>query len=273
MTGQTLTGSVAWNDASCNATPTYAWQEASSGAGPWTTVGTAQTYALTSADVGEYVRFTSTDANGAGSTTSTSQVVGPVTAPTVTTTTTTPKTTSTPSSTTPTSTSTTKATATTATTVRFYRCTRACTLIDTHGAKTYKPTRADYGRYIKIVTTVTRTSDNVRKASTAVRWVGPVIAATAGDISLGLTARPAAVTLVRGSTGKALGQVRIHRRHGDTLSFEVTRTGRAATQVWAYVVSNGARVSGTTPRSLSRPATLTVTLKRGQTVRLVAIRT
>ncbi|MDE3132256.1 MAG: hypothetical protein KGL16_13990, partial [Acidobacteriota bacterium] len=285
VTGQTLTGVVAWNEASCNSAPSYQWQEAPAATGPWTTVGTAQTYALTSADLGAYLRFTSSETNAVGTTTSSSAAVGPVTAPAVTTTTTP---TPTPTTTTPTTTRTTATPTTTTrttttpsttgrtgatTTVRFYRCIHACVPIRTRGAKSYRPTRADYGRYIKVVTTVTRTSRNVRKVRSSTRWLGPVTAATAGDVGFGLAARPAAVTAVRGATGRALAQVRIEGRRGNTLRLRITRAGRAPTQAWAYVVARGARVSGTTPRSLRRPLTLNLTLARGQTVMLVAVRT
>lgn len=271
VTGQTLSGQVTWNDPSCNSAPGYQWQESSSSSGPWTVVGTGQTYALTAADIGKYLQFSSTESNGVGSSSSTSQVVGPVTTPTPTTTT---PTVTTPTTTTPTTTTTsTTPTTTTTTSVRFYRCVRTCALIDTHGATTYKPTKADYGRYIKAVTTVTRHRATGTSASTSTRWIGPVTAATAGDVGIGSGARIASTASVRGSTGKALAQVRIARRRGNKLTLVVRRATRAPTQAWAYVVSKGARVSGTRIRSLERPLSLSVTLKRGQTIKLVAVRT
>jgi hypothetical protein len=157
--------------------------------------------------------------------------------------------------------------------VRFYRCSRTCTLINTHGARTYKPGKADYGRYIKVVTTVARIAGNIETDTTSTRWVGPVSAASAGSISVGSGARVASAPIVRGSTGTALAQVRIAQRIANKLTLVVRRRTSAATQVWAYVVSGGRVVSGTAARSLSRPATLSFTLKRGQTIRLVAVRT
>jgi hypothetical protein len=291
--GQTLSGiDAAWNDASCNSAPSYAWQESSSSGGPWTTVSTGQTYGLTSADDGEYLRFEATESNGTGSTTASSAVIGPVTepgaatattttasiTPTTTTQTTGPTTTASPPTTTTTTTTTTTpdpsgGAATTTTTVRFYRCARTCMLINTHDAKTYRPVKADYGRYIKVVTTVARIAGNVETDTTSTRWVGPVTSATAGDISLGSGARVASATIVRGSTGKQLAQVRVARRVAGKLTLVVRRETTAATQVWAFVVSGGQVVSSTAVRSLSRPATLSFALKRGQTIRLVAVRT
>jgi hypothetical protein len=157
--------------------------------------------------------------------------------------------------------------------VRFYRCAHTCTLINSRGAKTYVPTKADYGRYIKVVTTVVRIAGNVQTASTSTRWVGPVTSATAGDISLGSGARVASAPIVRGSTGKALAQVRVTQRIGGKLTLVVRRETTAGTQAWAFVVSGGKVVSSTAARSLSRPATFSLALKRGQTIRLVAVRT
>jgi hypothetical protein len=288
--GTTLSGSADWNDASCNAAPSYAWQEASSSDGPWTTVGTAQTYALTSADDGQYLRFASTTSNTTGSTTVTSAVIGPVAEPdstsqTTTTTSTTPTTTattatastttSTPTAGTPATTATGSATgaATATTTVRFYRCARTCTLINTHGAKTYTPRKADYGHYIKVVTTVARIAGNTETNTASTRWVGPVSARTAGSIGIRSSARVASAMVVRGSTGIALAQVRVAQRIAGKLTLVVRRRTGAAAQVWAYVLAGGQVVSATTARSLSRPATLSFTLKRGQTIRLVAVRT
>jgi hypothetical protein len=284
--GQTLSGTAAWNDVSCNP-PSYAWQESSTGADPWTTVGTAQTYALTSADDGQYLRFTSTASNGTGATTVTSAVIGPVTEPgaaasssgttgiaeTVATpaTTATPTTTSTPVTTTTTNSS--AGAATTTTTVRFYRCSHACTLINTHGAKTYKPARSDYGRYIKVVMTEVRIAGNIETDTTSTRWVGPVTAPGAGSVGVGSSARIASATMIRGTTGIALAQARVARRSAGKLTLVVRRETRAPTQVWAYVLAGGQVVSGTAARSLSHPATLSFTLKRGQTIRLVAVRT
>ena len=278
-----------WNDASCNSTPSYAWQESPSSSDPsWTTVSTAQTYALTPADDGEYLRFEATESNGAGSTTATSAVVGPVTEPgaaasTTTTVSTTPTTTeTTDSSTTPSPPPTTSTTTTTTpnpsggaatTTVRFYRCARTCTLINTRGAKTYKPVKADYGRYIKVVTTVAQIAGNVETDTTSTRWVGPVRSATAGDISLGNGARVASAEIVRGSTGKPLAQVRVAPHIAGRLTLVVRREKAAPMQIWAFVVAGGQVVSSTAAHSLSRPATLSFVLKRGQTIRLVAVRT
>jgi hypothetical protein len=284
--GQTLAGSVSWNDASCNSAPSYAWAESASSSGPWTTVGTGQSYTITSADDGDYLGFASTEGNGTGSTTASSAVVGPVTEPgadtsstmtiSATPTTTTPTTGSTtPSSptTTTTATNASAGAATTTTTVRFYRCARTCTLINTRGAKTYKPDKADYGRYIKVVTSVARTAGNVETDTVSTRWIGPVSARTAGSIGIGSGARVASASIVRGTSGAALAQVRVAQRIAGKLTLVIRRETRAPTQVWAYVISSSQIVSATAAHSLSRPATLSFTLRRGQTIRLVAVRT
>jgi hypothetical protein len=284
--GQTLSGTATWNDASCNSAPSYDWQESltPSDSTSWATVSPAPTYALTSADDGEYLRFQATESNGAGSTTVSSAVIGPVTEPgeVAATGAGTPPPTPTPTPPpAPTSTSTTTTTtpnpsggdATTTTTVRFYRCVRTCALINTHGAKTYVPQKADYGRYIKVVTTVARITGDVEVDSTSTRWVGPVTSATAGDISLGSGARVASAPIVRGSTGKSLAQVRVAQRTASKLTLVVRRETTARTQAWAFVVSAGRVVSSTAARSLSRSATFSFALKRGQTIRLVAVRT
>jgi hypothetical protein len=291
--GQTLTGTdAAWNDASCNSAPSYVWQESSSSVGPWTTtVDTGQTYALTSADDGDYLRFAATESNGTGSATTTSAVVGPVTEPgadssgttttgttTTTTTATEPAGPATSSPTTPTTTTTTTTNpsagaATSTTTVRFYRCERTCALLNTRGAKTYTPTKTDYGRYIKVVTSVVRIAGNVETDTVTTRWTGPVSAPTAGSIGIGSGARVASASIVRGTTGAALAQVRVAQRTGGKLTLVMRRETRAPTQVWAYVISSSQVVSATPARSISRPATLSFTLRRGQTIRLVAVRT
>jgi hypothetical protein len=157
--------------------------------------------------------------------------------------------------------------------VRFYRCARTCALINTHGATTYKTRKADHGRYIKVVTKVTRVAAGVAMTATSTRWVGPVTAATAGHISLGVGARVASVTTVRSGTRRALAQVRVARRRGGTLTIVAKRSKRVPTRVWAYVVKKGAVVSCTTARSLVRPATIRIRLKSGQTIKLVAVQT
>jgi hypothetical protein len=279
--GATLTGTAAWNDAPCNSAPSYAWQESSDSGGPWTTVSNAQTYTLTSADEGKYLRFASTESNATGTSTVNSAAIGPVSAPNALQSTSTPPTTTTTATGSTTATTTTATTSTgpsagattSTTTVRFYRCSRTCTLIDTHGARTYKPAKADYGHYLKVVTTVARIAGNIETDTTTTRWVGPVSAPAAGSISVNAGARVASATIVRGSTGSALAQVRVAQRIAGKLTLVVRRQTRAPAQVWAYVIAGGQVVSGTAARSLNRPATLRFTLRRGQTIRLVAVRT
>ncbi len=263
VAGQSLTATNAvWNDASCNSAPSYAWQESSTSGGPWTTVGTAQSYPLQSANVGQYLRLAVTESNSAGDATATSSVVGPVIAAAVNT------------STTPTTTTASKpaGAGASSTSVRFYRCALACELINTHGAKTYTPKPADYGRYLKVVTTVSRLTGGVQTSTTSTRWVGPVRSATAGNVSIGTGARAASAMVIRGSSGRALAQLRV-ARHARRLTLVVHPAKKTRVRVWAYVVSGSKIVSATAPRSLSQPLTFSFVLRRGQTIKLVAVRT
>ena len=272
VAGQSLTGTNGgWADASCNSAPSYAWQESASSGGPWTTVGSGQSYVLAAADLGQYVRFTASESNGGVSTTVPSAVIGPVTEPpagTTPTTTTPTSTTSTPTTTSPTPTS-----STTTTTVRFYRCAHTCTPLNTHGAGTYRPRAADDGHYIKVVTTVSRVVGDIRTDTTSTRWVGPITSTSGGDVTVGAGARIASATVVRGSSGKALAQVRVTRHSATKLTLLVRREAPVPTQVWAFVLSGDQVLSGTRAHSLGHPVTLSFALKRGQTIKLVAVRT
>ena len=242
----------------CNSTPSYQWQESRTGAsGTWSDIqnATASTYTPTAADTGMYVTVAVTESNSTGGTTATASPVGPVQAS--------------PATTKPTKKSPTKS-GTSTKIVRFYRCAHTCTLLKTHGATTYKPRRADDGRYIKVVTTLTRAKGKAPTVTT--RWIGPITAATAGDVTLSGTAHAAAALRIKGSTATTLARVRIKKRTSRTLTLAVTRRGRTATSIWAYVIRNGAVVSCTRSHSLGRPVTLSVTATRRETVKLVAVR-
>ncbi len=180
-----------------------------------------------------------------------------------------------PVTTTTTTTTTTTVTTRTSTTatVRFYRCGRGCVLINTHGATKYRPRKADYGRYIKAVTTVTRTANNTRTVSVTTRWVGPISSSTAGAVTIGGSARLASVSAVKTSTHKLLAQVRIVKHAGWTLTLRVSRAGRKPTQEWAYVINKGAVVSCTRTHTLRGSLKLNVVLRPGQTLKLVAVTT
>lgn len=226
---------------------------------------------------GTSVIVTATDSTDASGSATFTWAITPAPTPTPSTqTTTTPiptSTTATTSTTPSTPTSTTTTATTTTTSARFYRCAQTCTLLNTHGATIYRARRADYGRYIKVVTTVTRTTGGVASATTSSRWVGPISASTAGDIRIGTGARAAATMIIRGSRGRALARVQVTQRHGSRLTLVVRREGTAPTDAWAYVIARGRVVSCTRTLSVSRPRTLSFALKRGQTVRLVAVRT
>jgi len=247
--GQTLSAQPGtWDD--CNPTPSYQWQESRTGAsGTWSDIqnATASTYTPTAADTGMYVTVAVTESNSTGGTTATASPVGPVQAP---------------RSTTKPSTST--------KTVRFYRCAHTCMLLKTHGATTYKPKRADDGRYIKVVTTLTHAKGKAPTVTT--RWIGPITAATAGDVTLSGAAHVASALTVKGSTDTVLARVRVKKRSSRTLTLAVTRRGTTATSIWAYVIRKGAVVSCTRSHSLNRRVTLSVTATRGETVKLVAVR-
>jgi hypothetical protein len=237
-----------WDD--CNPIPSYQWQESRTGAsGTWSDIqnATASTYTPTAADTGMYVTVAVTESNSTGGDTATASPVGPVQA----------------------SRSTTKPSTSTKT-VRFYRCAHACTLLNTHGATSYKPHRADDGRYIKVVTTVTRAKGKAPTVTT--RWIGPITAATAGDVTLSGAAHIASVLAVKSSKATTLARVRVRKRTSRTLTFTVTRRGRTATRAWAYVIKNGAVVSCTRSHSLAHRVTLSVSATRGETVKIVAVR-
>ena len=213
-----------------------------------------------------------TDTNNGGSIPAASQPTAQVPTPPVPTNPPVTTTTTTAATTTTTTTTTTTRTTTTAT-FRFYRCGRSCVLLNTHGATTYKPRKADYGRYIKAVTTVTRTANNTKTVSVTTRWVGPISSSTAGATTIGGSARVASVSAVKTSTRRLLAQVRIAKRAGWTLTLRVSRSGRKPTQVWAYAIDKGAVVSCTATHKLRGSLTLSVVLRAGQTVKLVAVQT
>jgi len=200
-----------------------------------------------------YITVAVTESDSAGSTTATAVPVGPVQAPATTATKTRPKK---------------KDTRTKA--VRFYRCAQACTLLKTHGATTYKPQRADYGRYIKVVTTLKRAKGKAQTVTT--RWIGPITAAAAGAVTLSGAAHVASTLTVKGSTSTPLARVRVRKRTRRKLTLTVTRRGKTPTSVWAYVIRNGAVLSCTRSHSLARPVTVSVPATRGETVKLVAVR-
>ena len=266
VSGQTLVAQDAdWIDQSCDSPPSYGWQEAPSAAGPWTTVSSgSMSYAVGPTDVGSYLRFVATESNQAGSTTLASPTAGPVTGPPVA---------PVPSSTTTTAKSWASGGAPPAAvtrTVRFYRCLRRCVLIANHGSAHYHPRRADQGRYIKVVTMLTRITASGRTTTISTRWLGPVTGVRAGDVGIGPAAHLAGVIVIRGSSGRALADVRIARRSGRTLTLVISRATRAPTKVWGYLLGGTRVLSGTNPRRVIGPLTLRVTLRRGQTLKLVA---
>lgn len=271
-----------WSGVLCDTT--YQWRRSSSAGGPWTPISgaTAPTYTPSDSDGGEYLDVVVTQSNSAGSVPATSpptsEVPAPPPAPSTTTTATTTTPTSTPSPPTVTAPApppapTVSAHPSTLTTVRFYRCIHGCVLIETHGASSYRTRRADYGRYIKVVTTLTRTTADGTTRTVATRWFGPIVAPTAGVVSIGAGARIAATLVVRGARHRPLALVRIVGHHGSRLTLAITRAGRLRTQFWAYVVSRGAVRLGTAPRLLAPHSRLSVTLRRGQTLKLVAVAT
>jgi len=241
----------------------YQWQESPSAAGAFNDItgATAAAYTPTTADTGGYIRVHVAESDSAGPGDPVpSQAVGPVTTPPVTTTTTT-----TPTTTTPTKPRTTK-------TVRFYRCAHTCTLLNTHGATTYKPQRADDGKYIKVVTTVRRAGAAGAAPTVTTRSNGPITASRAGDVTISGTAHVASALTVKGRTHATLARVRLKKRTSRALILAVTRHGKATTSVWAYVIKEGAVVSCTRSHSLARPVRLSVPATRGETVKLVAVR-
>jgi len=170
------------------------------------------------------------------------------------------------------------ATATTTTTptvtVAFYRCTRTCKRLNTHGAASYKTTSADWGTYLKVVTTTTVAGS---PPTVATRWIGPVTGKTAGFVTLGTGARTASSQTVKGSTHTTLASDRVTKattkKGKTTLALSVTRKGKKTTKTWAFIVKSGRVVSCTSSYSAKPTAKMKLTLTKGESVKLVAVQT
>lgn len=282
VSGNTLTaGPGTWSASACAApTVSYQWQESPTQGGSYSPItgATSSTYTPTTSDGGDYIWVSVTESNAAGSATATSPPVGPVLIPSVITTggpggnNNGTGTTSTSATTTPTSTLT-AATNTSApkttTIVQFYRCAHTCTLIKTDGARTYTVKPADDGMYIELK--VTTTEPGVRPV-VKTRWTGPIRAPSAGAATFGAGARVASILKITGSKNAVLAHVQVAKRTARMITLTVTPQGRIRTKVWAYVVSKGDVVSCTVSHTLKRKLTLRVPLKKGQSVKLVAVR-
>ncbi len=293
--GQTLTAQPGtWNDQTCNSSPTYQWQKASSSAGTFSNItnATSVTYVPTSLDAGQWVRVAVSETNnGEGGTASVYSSADGI--PAVSTTTTTSTTTSTTTTTTntglpammlvaPTVAGTLNVgrtlavspgtyTNATAIAVHFYRCAHTCVELRSTGAYRYRFQRADEGKYIKVVVTAAGAPGTAPVVTT--RWEGPVRASTAGVVTIGAAAQVAAVATIRGSSQAVLAHVLVVKRRTTRLTLSITRVGRTKTSAWAYMVSKGAVVSCTTSRAVNGHLTLTLpTLKRGQRLKLVTVR-
>ncbi len=295
QSGQTLSAqNAAWIDQSCNSSPIYQWQQAASAGGPWTTVGSGSTYQPGSAQVGAYLRVEVTESNATGDGSATSVPVGPVSAqqPAATQTSAPPASgVSGPSASGAASgsvsagaTSAPAATAAGGGTLaprrrtfrrtRVYRCARLCLPLPARAAATYRKRRADYGRYIKLVTTVTSTLGRDRRVRTTVTWVGPIAAPTAGHVALGPGVRAAdgGPARILGATGRVLASVRVLERSAGRVRVRLGPVRGGATAVWAYVLAAGSVIRGTREYALRRGLELTIACGRAQRLVLVAAR-
>ncbi len=294
--GQTLGAqNAAWIDSSCNSSPVYAWQQAPGSGGPWTTVASGVSFQPTVAQAGEYLRLEATESNAAGYTTAVSVPVGPVStqqsaggASSGGTTFSASTGTGTGSSSAGSGTTSSSGSATSSVaaggapnartqTVRrtlAYRCALTCKRLPAGVAASFRTLRADYGRYVKLVTRVTSTLGARREVRTNVAWVGPIAAPTAGYLRLADLARVAKgrSTVIRGAGGRPLARVRVigtSHRHV-RLAIRATRGG--ATVMWAYVLHRRTVVRSTRNYMLRHPLVLALVLGRGQTLVLVSAR-
>jgi hypothetical protein len=67
--------------------------------------------------------------------------------------------------------------------------------------------------------------------------------------------------------------VRVASVAGQRVKVAVARSTNAPTSAWLCVISAGAPVSCTAPRAIKTTVALRVTLKRGQSLELIAVRT
>ncbi len=123
--------------------------------------------------------------------------------------------------------------------------------------------------YIELKVTTTEPGE---RPIVTTRWIGPVTAPTAGAATIGSAARIAASLAVKGSRQAVLAHVEVAKRTSKAVTLAITPQGKTRTNVWAYVVSNGDVVSCTVSHTLKGTLRLNVALKRGQTVKLVAVR-
>jgi subtilase family serine protease len=269
-----------WSPTACsNPSVSYQWQESTSPNGPFTDISNAigSTYTPISTDESMYITVNVTESNSGGSGSATASAVGPVTTPVVHVITATTTTTTTTTTTPPTQTGTvvspptpapTTTTAGSTTTVQFYRCAHKCTKIDTHGASTYKLGPADNGMYVEIKVTTTTPGS---KPIVTTRWIGPVTAPSAGAATIARAARVASNLTITGTKHAVLAHVLVSHRTTKAVTLSVTPQGKKRTKIWAYVVKNGDVMSCTVSHTLKGRLKMNVSLKSGQTLKLVAV--
>jgi hypothetical protein len=292
--GATLTGQAGtWTEATCD-TPSYQWEESNSATGTFAAIpgATAPTYQPTSTDVGDYIELAVTESTTAGNATAYSTAIGPIAtsgpiAPTSTGTTITGTQRSvTPTEPTvvanPTITSS-NAVGTvitvnggiyehaTRTLIQFFRCAQTCTQLRQSGVASYRLTTADAGHYIKIKLTIYGAARTTPLSST--NWFGPITGAGAGALSITTGAKIASTLKVSGSTGVTLATARVTDGADQKVKVAVSRATNAPTSAWLCVISGGAPVSCTAAHTVKTTVTLAVTVKRGQSLKLITVRT
>jgi hypothetical protein len=154
--------------------------------------------------------------------------------------------------------------------IQFFRCAHTCVLLSTHGATNYVTKTADLGHYIKVKLTVHGATGTTPVSLT--NWVGPITDAGAGALSITSGARIASVLKVQGSTGVALATVRITRRTGQSVKLAISRTTSTPTSAWVCVISDGAPVSCTVAHTINGALNLSVAVKQGESLKLIAVR-
>jgi hypothetical protein len=159
----------------------------------------------------------------------------------------------------------------TATVIQFFRCAHACNLLSAGGATAYRVRAADAGHYIEVKVTVYGAAGTTPLSST--NWIGPITDTSAGALTITSGAKVASVLRVSGSTGVALVTARLTHAKSQVMKVAISRATKSPTSTWLCVISRGAPVSCTAAHAVKRTVTLSDKLPRGQSLKLIAVRT
>jgi hypothetical protein len=159
----------------------------------------------------------------------------------------------------------------TATVIQFFRCAHACNLLSAGGATAYRVTAADAGHYIEVKVTVYGAAGTTPLSST--NWIGPITDTSAGALTITSGAKVASALRVSGSTGVALVTARVTHGKSQLMKVAISRATKSPTSAWLCVISRGAPVSCTAAHAVKGTVTLSDKLQRGQSLKLIAVRT